>query len=126
MKNIRKSLNLALGMLFFAAAMPLFSSCSAGKGTDSKPKAGKEQELSEEQRVTLKFVFMNATKERVLGNTEKAIDLYAQCIRLDARHHASMYEIANIYADQKKYSDAVFFAAGDPQLDPANEWYRSL
>ncbi|MFN5224185.1 MAG: tetratricopeptide repeat protein [Bacteroidota bacterium] len=126
MKNIRKSLNLALGMLFFAAAMPLFSSCSAGKGTDSKPKAGKEQELSEEQRVTLKFVFMNATKERVLGNTEKAIDLYAQCIRLDARHHASMYEIANIYADQKKYSDAVFFAAGAAQLDPTNEWYRSL
>ena len=32
----------------------------------------------------------------------------------------------NIYADQKKYSDAVFFAAGAAQLDPANEWYRSL
>ncbi|MFM7822267.1 MAG: tetratricopeptide repeat protein, partial [Bacteroidota bacterium] len=126
MKNIRKSLNLVIGVLFLAAAMQVFSSCSASKGSETKPKAGKDQELSEEQQVTLKFLFMNATKERVLGNTEKAIDLYAQCIRLDARHHASMYEIAKIYSEQKKYSDAVFFAAGAAQLDPTNEWYRVL
>ena len=105
----------------------VFTSCAVVK-KDSKTTASKKSSegLTEEQRVTLKFMFMNATKERVLGNVDKALELYAQCIRVDSRNHASMYEIASIYTDQKKYTDAIFFASGAAQLDPSNEWYRLL
>lgn len=110
-------------------AVLLLTSCTATKQSPSKDSAkekGGNSELTEEQRTTLKFMFMNATKERSVGNNDKALELYGQCIRLDGKNHASMYEIAKIYQSQDKFIDGVFFASGATQLDPTNEWYRLL
>ncbi len=106
------------------------SGCSSTKktvvSTVGKSESSAKGQLSDEQLITLKYMFFNANKERQLGNNDKALELYAQCVRLDGMHHASMYEIAKIYQEQKKFNDALFFAAGASQLDPTNEWYRHL
>jgi len=94
-------------------------------GPVSSGKADRSR-LSEEERMNLEYFFFNANKEKILGNNDKAMDLFAQCIRIDNRNAASMYELAALYAEQKKFNDALFFAASAVEIDPSNTWYRLL
>jgi tetratricopeptide (TPR) repeat protein len=103
------------------------SSCSpAGKSTTATRGKTKDTRsaLSEEQLINLKYLFVEASKEKMLGNTEKAIELFSQCIRIDGSNHASMYELATLYAGQRKLNDALFFAESASRIDPENDWYK--
>ncbi len=69
-------------------------------------------------------MFVEANKEKLLGNEEKAIELFSQCIRIDGSNHAAMYELATLYAGQRKANDAIFFAESAVRIDPTNDWYK--
>ncbi len=68
-------------------------------------------------------IFYNANKEKILGNLNNAIELFSEVIRKDPGNHAAMYELANIYADQKKNTDALYFIKSAYKLDSKNIWY---
>jgi tetratricopeptide (TPR) repeat protein len=70
--------------------------------------------------------YYDATKEKILGNTDKAIELYKKCIELDAGDAAAMFELASIYTDQGKVNDALPYAQKAVQIDPKNKWYKTL
>ena len=80
--------------------------------------------LSEEDSINLMYLFVNANKEKILGNFDKAADLFAQCIRIDGSNAPSMFELAKIYLGKKQVNDALFFAKSAYQIDPSNVWYR--
>jgi tetratricopeptide (TPR) repeat protein len=91
-----------------------------------KKNKGSTRTLSENERSQLMYTFMNANREKILGNLEQAAALFAQCIRIDGTNHASMFELAQIYLEQGKGSDALFFARSAATLNPENEWYQLL
>ncbi|MEP7170149.1 MAG: tetratricopeptide repeat protein [Bacteroidota bacterium] len=95
---------------------------SAGKKTSSSGR----KELSEDERTNVTYLFYNANKEKITGNIDKAADLFAQCIRMDGRNDASMYELAQIYNSKKKFNDALFFARSAAEINPKNNWYELL
>lgn len=70
--------------------------------------------------------YYEATKQKILGNTDKAIELYEKCIEIDPDDAASMYELASLYSDKGKTDDAAPYAIKAAQLDPANKWYKIL
>jgi tetratricopeptide (TPR) repeat protein len=72
------------------------------------------------------FVYVNASKEKILGNLDDAIRLFSECIRRDDENHAAKYELADIYVRQKKYNDALFFAEKAVSANPRNPWYKEL
>jgi len=86
----------------------------------------KKSNLTDAQRADVSYLFFNANKEKILGNLNNAADLFADVIRKDGSNHAAMYELANIYAQQKKYNDALFFIRSAYHIDPKNEWYALL
>ena len=96
--------------------------CKSSKETTSAKPAPKSA-LSNTQKADVTYLFFNANKEKLLGNLNNAADLFAEVIRKDGGNHAAMYELSNIYAEQKKYSDALFFARSAYKLDSRNEWY---
>ena len=98
------------------------AACKGGQQASTSRTAPKNS-LSDSQRADVTYLFFNANKEKILGNLNNAADLFAEVIRKDGSNHASMYELANIYAQQKKYSDALFFSRSAYKLDPKNEWY---
>lgn len=100
----------------------LLVSCKGGQQSSSSKPAAKSS-LSDSQRTDVTYLFFNANKEKILGNLNNAADLFAEVIRKDGSNHAAMYELANIYAEQKKYSDALFFIRSAYKLDAKNEWY---
>lgn len=116
-------MKISVSRFFLLLVLAIFSLSASGQ----KKKNDKEKDrLTEEQRINLSYNFYSANKEKILGNIEKAADLFAQCLRIDGHHAASMYEMAKIYADQKKHADALFFAKGAVVEDPQNVWYQLL
>ena len=118
-----------INIYFLILVMAVTSACNPSSKTSVKPATSStssknKKNFSEEQLINLKYLFVNANKEKILGNREKAAELFAQCIRIDGSNHAAMYELAMIYADQKKINDALFFARSSTQIEPSNTWYR--
>ncbi|MBL0340281.1 MAG: tetratricopeptide repeat protein [Bacteroidetes bacterium] len=114
-------------LFFFLLIATVMAACKpsqkAAQPTATTTQKGKKV-LSEEESINLNYLFVNANKEKILGNPEKAAELFAQCIRIDGGNHAAMFELAKIYLDQKKINDAIFFARTAYQIDPKNTWYR--
>ncbi|HQW17862.1 MAG: tetratricopeptide repeat protein [Bacteroidia bacterium] len=115
--EVRKVLVLLLMIGVFA------TSCKTSKQTTS---AGKETNLSEESKTKLMYFFVNANKEKILGNEGRAAELFAECLKIDPRNDASLYEMAQLYANRKKYAEALNFAKSASSINPKNEWYKQL
>ncbi len=118
---------------FFIALTIAISACSTGKkatepvtakSSTSSNKSNKG--LAEHEKKELDFTFVNAAKEKMLGNMDRAAELYAQCIRIDGANDAAMFELARILISQNKINDAQFFAKSAAAINPDNEWYQML
>ncbi len=103
----------------FLIAVLLYSCKSSQQATT----ASKGSKLTDAQRADVSYLFFNANKEKILGNLGNAAELFADVIRKDGSNSASMYELANIYTQQKKYKDALFFSRSAYRIDPTNVWY---
>lgn len=122
MMNYTKSLHASV-----FCALWLFAACSGTKPTAAGPSAPKGGSgLTEKQHIDATYAFFDAQKEKVSGNDQRALELFAQCLRIDTKNHAAMYEMASIYNQKGKVNDALFFAKGAADLDPKNEWYQLL
>jgi tetratricopeptide (TPR) repeat protein len=96
-----------------------FVSTAVSSGSKSKDKDA----LSPAQRADVTYVFFNANKEKILGNLNTAAELFAEVIRKDPKNAAAMYELSRVYADQKKYADALYFSKSAYKISSANVWY---
>ena len=114
---MKKQFNLILFLLVIFVGCKSTQSTSVNKAT---PPASK---LSDVQKAEVTNLFFNASKEKILGNPENAASIYSEVIRKDPTNAASMYELANIYSDQKKYADALFFSKSAYMIDRRNNWY---
>lgn len=99
-------------------------SCNVIKHVGNKNTANKTIQLSEKEEIQFKKLFFNANKEKVLGNYDAAIDLFSECVRKNPTSSAPMYELAILYSDLRKGTEAIFFAAKACELDPNNYWYH--
>jgi tetratricopeptide (TPR) repeat protein len=97
----------------------------AGCGGASKVQSGPSSKdvLTPVQRADVTHTFINANKEKMLGNLNEAVALFSEVIRKDPQNAAAMFELSNVYMQQKKYADALFFSKSAYKLDPGNVWY---
>jgi tetratricopeptide (TPR) repeat protein len=71
-------------------------------------------------------VFIDANRQKILGNYEEAIRLFKQCLSMDNADAASMFELAKIYLYQDQPADALEYAKKAAATDPGNIWYQLL
>ncbi|MBU1012866.1 MAG: tetratricopeptide repeat protein [Bacteroidetes bacterium] len=71
-------------------------------------------------------LFVEANKEKNLGNLKKAEDLYKRCIELVPDDAASMYELATIYLMNNEIESAKKLAESTVKIDTTNIWYKLL
>lgn len=110
-------------LLTFAFA--LFLGCKTSKQSANSNQSGSSK-LSQTQQADVMYIFYNANKEKLIGNLESAESLFSQVLRQDINNSAAMYNLADIYNEEKKYSDALYFAKKAYTLDSKNEWYARL
>jgi tetratricopeptide (TPR) repeat protein len=106
-------------LLFLLTA--LFS-CKSG----SSLVKNKEEVNSNKQIRDNSDIFIEATKQRILGNYDKAANLYNQCLDLNPDDAASMFELSKLFLLQNRIDQAIQLAKGASEIDPGNIYYLLL
>jgi len=116
-------------IIIVSLILMLLLGCSSEKQiavTDKKSKDSKATILSEKQKLEFDYLFHEANKERILGNFQMAVGLFARCIKINPNEAAPYYEMANIYDMTQDANLSLAFAKKAVELDGSNKWYRLL
>ncbi len=68
--------------------------------------------------------FYEASKQKILGNTDKAIELYKKSLDQDPGDAAAMYELATLYVEKGNVEDALPLSEKAVETDRSNKWYK--
>ncbi len=106
--------------------------CSPSKkvGTASKknkttsPSKSALADLPEKEQINFKALFFDASKARILGNYQEAVNLFKGCTTIAPREPAAYYELAHLFENSKQKELALEFAKKAVELDPENYWFR--
>ena len=115
-----KSINF---FIIFLATAILFSGCKSSMKT-GQAGAAKKNSISEKDKTNYEFKFHNATKEKILGNIERAANLYAECVKINNTQPTPYYELAGIYDQLGKHETALDFSKQAAKLEPENVWFQ--
>lgn len=74
----------------------------------------------------LEKMFVDACRERIVGNYEKAVPLLEDLLKKDNKNHAAMYELARVYDAQNKPEQAERLLLSAVALAPGNDWYAKF
>lgn len=81
------------------------------------------QQISEKD-IALQEKFIDANRERILGNYDKAITMYADILKEDPVNHAVAYELARVYDTKDEGDKALELIKKAISVSPDNEWYQ--
>lgn len=76
-----------------------------------------------EKEINLQKIYIEANKEKLLGNNEDAIILFSEVIRKQPGNDAAAYELAKLYAKTGDKDKALSYAARAVEYEPNNIWY---
>lgn len=79
-----------------------------------------------EKDVELETRFIDANRERILGNYDKAIPIYEEILDRDEDNHAASYELGRVYDAMETYDKAIRYAKQAIEGDPLNSWYQQF
>lgn len=117
-------------LLLLAAGCWLTVACSSSKKTsssnDTSENVSAKNTLSDEVKIKVDRIFIDANKAKMLGDNQQAIALFTECLRLDNKNDAAMYELANIYWGGGQKEMALLNAKKAAEINPANKWYQRL
>ena len=71
-------------------------------------------------------LFIEAKQQQILGNLEEAENIYLKLFKEDPENHASAFELARIYEEQKDFEKALDFAQKASAKDATNPWYQEF
>jgi len=120
--------------LFYLTITALFIfSCSGvkniteGEINESEiPATSEEIQLDEQKEKEFEFLFVEAIKEKVLGNSQKAIQNLSGCLEINPNSSAAMYELASIHAANNDLTSASLLLERAISINPENKWYKIL
>jgi tetratricopeptide (TPR) repeat protein len=99
---------------------------SANNKSNKQRNGGSAESVTEAELRGAMTAFMNGTREKLLGNFDKAMEYFIVSVELDPKNDASYYEMARIYAMTGDFNTAVNYAEQAANLSPSNIWYQSL
>lgn len=84
--------------------------------------------LTESAQMRLNDLFIDANKEKILGDFNKSAALFAKCLEIDSKNHASFFELSKLHSNLKNlalfdYKKALYYAQKARALDNNNPWY---
>ena len=114
-----------------AALFAVVVSCSAQKQVTEQQvvKAAVDQpvdELAEQKQKEFEYLFVEALKQKMFGNPQKAIQLLSSCLEIDPNSSAAMFELAKIHAANNDFTSSSLLLEKAMSLNPDNKWYKLL
>ena len=107
--------------------------CSSGKKlTTREPETPEitpqteELTLDESKQMEFEYLFLEALKEKSLGNPQRAIQILSDCLQIDPNSSAALYELAAIQAENNDLTSATLLLEKAINLNADNKWYKLL
>jgi len=124
-----KGIGYILGLVVLVSI--LFSCSGAKKITESEVIQNEEitlQPTDEQEREQLEFEmrFVEALKQKMLGNMHATIQLLSSCLEIDPNSAAVMYELASVYAANNNLTNASLLLEKAVSINPNNKWYKIM
>jgi tetratricopeptide (TPR) repeat protein len=81
-------------------------------------------QLDYQTKKKFQHYYYEASKQKILGNSDEALLLFEKALKADPRSHASMYQLANVYYGKKQLQGAIYWAEKAVEANPDfNFWY---
>lgn len=110
--------------LFLLSAI-LVSSCGGTKQIASKENASVSKDsISSEKQKEFEFLFVEALKQKVVGNQQRAVSLLSSCLEIDPNSSAAMFELANLHLANNDLTSASLLLEKAVNINPSNKWYK--
>ena len=111
-------------------------SCSGTKTITQKQDTQQEEtavksendtiEIGDQKQQEFEYLFVEALKQKMFGNAQKAIQLLSSCLDINPNSSTAMYELANIHAANKDFTSASLLLEKAISIDGQNKWYKLL
>ncbi len=100
--------------------LSILSACSVNKKFNKQ--SGKE--ITKNKQVEFDYLFLEANRQKMLGNFTSATALFYQCLEINEKSDAVMYEIGGINEILKNYDLALKYSKKAVEINPNNKWYK--
>jgi tetratricopeptide (TPR) repeat protein len=106
----------------------LFSACSGPKKSvqNNSPSGEKVVKVQDEKTKEFEYLFIEALKQKMIGNAQKAVSYLSACLEIDPNSSAAMYELANLHFLNKDLTSASLLLEKAIALHPENKWYNLM
>lgn len=125
-----KKWNMKIFILILLASLISFEGFAQNKRDKSKEQpadANKKEEqaqVASKNKMDFEFFYIEGLKEKMVGNPDRALQYFNQCLEIDPRSAASMYEMANIYLMKGEMASSQLLLEKAIQINPENKWYK--
>ena len=110
-----------INLLYLLMFLLIFTSCKIIKKTGQQ-----ENKVPERNQIEYQGSFVEAEKQKMLGNLSEATALLLKCLELYPSSDATYYELANVHSFQNDFPAAAKYAEKAVELNPDNIWYQML
>jgi tetratricopeptide (TPR) repeat protein len=86
----------------------------------------KELKLEEQKQMEFDYLFVEALREKALGNPQKAIQYLSGSLEIDPNSAAAMFELATIHAENNDLTSATLLLEKALSVNPDNKWYNLM
>jgi tetratricopeptide (TPR) repeat protein len=83
-----------------------------------------KNEMSNDDEVRFANIYLEANRERILGNLQQAATLYFEALEIDPNSAAAYYDLSKIFIENKDVSHAENALIKAVELDGDNHWYK--
>lgn len=84
---------------------------------------GAQVQISEED-LTIDQLFLDANLQKLIGNTDKAIEAFENILENYPRNPAAAYELSRLYQQDSQFEEAVKMGKMAVEEDDTNKWYK--
>ncbi|MEI7803255.1 MAG: tetratricopeptide repeat protein, partial [Bacteroidota bacterium] len=106
-----RKISLPIIISLFTLNFSLFTSCKTTESTtkvENQPEAKVNDVVGQDPKATeLENTFLEAKKQEILGDAQKALSLYEDCIKIQPENDAVNFQMANILYQTQKYTEAL-------------------
>lgn len=81
-------------------------------------------ESNDEAEIEFRHYFYEANKEKMLGNYNEAMTLYAKCLEINPQSSSTMFEISRILYSLNDVNAAIKLLENAVKISPENIWYN--
>ncbi len=117
-------------IIYLLVILILVASCgTTGKQTKSVVSAkteSKETPLSDDNRNEFEYTFIEALKQKMIGNQKAALTLFSKCLEINPNSSSAMFELAKIHSGNGDQTSSSLLLEKAISLEPDNKWYKLL